>query len=685
MKYIIHLDGLRALAILTVVLFHYFPEIVPGGFIGVDIFLVLSGYIITKVYYPKVASNTFSLSSFYLKRIKRILPPILFLSFVTIFFSFVFFDDKSFIKLLESIIASNLLFSNIYFYKVSGYFQTASSFQPMLHMWSLSLEEQFYVFWPLILLFGYKYKNIKLTIPLCILSSLCFCIYYSFHSPVGAYLLPHNRFWELAIGGFLAINEGALKSFLMRSLHKKHFHPFMDVFFIFLILTSCFFINKSSLFPFPNAFFPIAFATYFILFGDSNSFISKLISSKPMLALGKISYSLYIWHWPVYSIHQNLFHRPPNLTEKLILLCFSFCFSILSYRILEIPAKEISKRLELKRYIINTVVAVFTLLVLVTFFKRTEKRNDYSQFVFNNFVATLGTNTTIAQILSEIDILKNIESHKESILPKARANATSCKNIGASINVDRFCRIYNAESLSKDYLLVWGDSIAHMWSEIFAELSKELNQPIIYITHAGCPPLIGVRRTDNGFSSSYCNDGKLQKDILAFLENKSIKISFLIARWNLYIKGHILNKKIVGNSFIHSIERTNRFSPENAFVDFKFSLKETLKILNKHSRVIVFEDNPLLYLPLLEGLSSGEKYYPSKAEFNQFEMNIFNYLNKIAKENSAVDTFNLSQKLCNPECTGIQNNKPLYRDEVHLSYWGTLLFKEKLVNIIKEF
>ncbi len=358
------IDGLRAIAVLAVIIFHMNPEWLPGGFIGVDIFFVISGYLITTIIYREMKQGTFSFQNFYKRRIKRILPVFFVVIFSTLLISFIIMLPRDIYLLAHSAFNAFIFFSNIYFTKFGGYFDSPETF-PLLHTWSLSVEEQYYLIWPVILLIllkmGFKYKNFLKLIILLMLGSFIGAHLLSGsdeYSTLSYYLLP-TRGGELLIGSLLAF----IHSNKDKINHK--FTALSSVLGMALILASLVFINKSSVFPGINAFWPTLGAAL-IIYGSRDSFINKFLSLKFLVYIGLISYSLYLWHWPILAFLRYLSpHVDKSLSLSSIIIAgiLTFVCSILSYHFVEQPTRRLNFNFTqmVKYYLI--IPAIFLTLI----------------------------------------------------------------------------------------------------------------------------------------------------------------------------------------------------------------------------------------------------------------------------------------------------------------------------------
>jgi peptidoglycan/LPS O-acetylase OafA/YrhL len=338
-EYRYDIQGLRALAILAVVIYHINPRLIPGGFVGVDVFFVISGYLITGILWKSLLNNDFSFLDFYNRRAKRLFPAL----FVMVFFCFIasyFFllpsETKDFGR---SIPASVFYYSNFYFYSISGYFSNDLKLSPLLHTWSLSVEEQFYIVFPILMFLVYRFfKNSVLSFLLVFLFiSLMVSEFLLYHDPSLSFYASPSRFFQFLIGACVAI-------FDYRKM-KNNVGGFWLVLSSVLVLVFCFlFINESTRFPGFSAIAPSLAVATLIYFGiNKGLFTYRVLSLEPLVFIGKISYSTYLWHWPIIVFYKMVVSTSPNKYEQFFLLIMSIVIGYLSWRFVENKFRYIDK------------------------------------------------------------------------------------------------------------------------------------------------------------------------------------------------------------------------------------------------------------------------------------------------------------------------------------------------------
>jgi peptidoglycan/LPS O-acetylase OafA/YrhL len=320
------IDGLRAIAVLAVVLYHAGLTGLSGGFVGVDMFFVISGFLITKNILSSLESDSFSFTVFYVRRIKRIFPLLFFITVVVYLIGYVYFDPESFRQLSASVFSVLSISSNIYFYLTTGYFSLATELKPLVHTWSLSVEEQFYFFVPLILFVFHKYFRRYIPSVIIFLAVISFVasVYSAVNYPDFSYYLIISRGWEILIGAFFSLYINI----------PKRFSTLFNIIGLIAVFGSIFFIDATMPFPGYTAI-PAVLGTALLLATPDSYLSRKFLSNKSLGWFGLISYSLYLWHQPVYALSKKIFDFGYGPYESTLLFFISIGLSVFSYRYIE--------------------------------------------------------------------------------------------------------------------------------------------------------------------------------------------------------------------------------------------------------------------------------------------------------------------------------------------------------------
>jgi peptidoglycan/LPS O-acetylase OafA/YrhL len=320
MKYRAEIDGLRALAVLPVILFHAGFESFRGGFVGVDVFFVISGYLITTIIISEMAKGNFSIVNFYERRARRILPAMFFVIVVSLPFAWFWLAPSDLKDFGQSLVAVSTFSSNILFWRESGYFDTVAELKPLLHTWSLAVEEQYYVIFPIFLMLSWRLgvKWVVTLLAIIFLLSLGLAQWGAYNNPFAAFFLLPTRGWELLVGVFAAF-------YLKYNTHLKSqpLNQFLSLLGFSMIAYSIIVFNKTTPFPGLYALIPTLGTGLLILCAVPKTFIHSLLSMKFIVGIGLISYSAYLWHQPLLAFARHrLFGEVPDLL--LIELCITY-------------------------------------------------------------------------------------------------------------------------------------------------------------------------------------------------------------------------------------------------------------------------------------------------------------------------------------------------------------------------
>ena len=336
LKYRPDIDGLRAIAVLAVVLFHAGVQTLSGGFSGVDVFFVISGYLITSIIVREIREGNLSLLTFYERRMRRILPALFVVLAFTSVGSFLLYNPAELEGYGESLIAAAISASNFLFWSESGYFDSLAEVKPLLHTWSLGVEEQFYILFPIILLAISRVSRQRYTawILTILLVSLMASIRGVAHWPSAAFYLLHARAWELAVGALLALGS-------IPVIHHRHLREMVALGGIFSIGWGFVALTSDAPFPGANALFPCLGAALVIHAGSSGSTrIGRMLSWKPLVLIGLVSYSLYLWHWPLLVFARFYKVIPLTGLETTGVLLVAFAAAFASWHFIERPFRK---------------------------------------------------------------------------------------------------------------------------------------------------------------------------------------------------------------------------------------------------------------------------------------------------------------------------------------------------------
>ncbi len=337
------IDGLRALAILPVVLFHAFPNLLPGGFIGVDIFFVISGYLITSILLKDIQVDSYSIKTFYARRVRRIFPALSVVLLFCLVLGWIVLTAVEYRALGKHVAGGAGFIANFMFWKEVGYFDAAGDTKPLLHLWSLGIEEQFYIVWPLLLyLFAKRSWSILWMIAVVALLSFVLNIVRIGADPSGTFYSPFSRSWELALGAFLAYQAihpiASLATIIQRHKSALSFFGFILIMLGFVV------INEGRSFPGWWALLPVLGSGLLIAAGPEAIFNKSVLSNRLLVGVGLISFPLYLWHWPLLSFARIIYSETPPVNVRWVLVGVSIVLACLTYFIIEKPIRTSNKK-----------------------------------------------------------------------------------------------------------------------------------------------------------------------------------------------------------------------------------------------------------------------------------------------------------------------------------------------------
>lgn len=447
------LDGLRGIAVSAVVVYHAFPNLLPGGFVGVDVFFVISGYLITSILLS--IRDGRALANFYSRRVKRLFPALLVTQALLLLFGLLLLFPSELGRVAEQSLAASLFLGNVYFWLKTDYFTDHHATEPLLHLWSLGVEEQFYMVWPLVflVLVGPAKRGFQLTIGLLLLSFTVNLLSYK-QFPMATFYLPFGRFWELLIGAALATSATRLP------VIGEKVGRILSYVALSVLLLSCGWISSEN-FPGWQAALPtLACATLIWCLRDKDSFTRQLLESRTLVLLGLISYPLYLYHWPLLWIGEILGY---SLTShKLLAVAIALLGAFLTYRYVEIPVRR-SRGSALTTYLAGASLVLVCVFLLI-----------------------IGTGTHGRLDLDPAEVAKT-----------SKADWT--------IPWDNYKRQDGFEILwttkRESNILIFGDSHASQYYEAFStEAGPVAGRGVGFLTYGGCPPLPATRRKDASYA-----------------------------------------------------------------------------------------------------------------------------------------------------------------------------------------
>jgi peptidoglycan/LPS O-acetylase OafA/YrhL len=447
---------LRAVAVVAVLLYHAWPGWFPGGFVGVDIFFVISGFLITTIIIGQLNTDHFSIADFYVRRIRRIFPALTVVLLATLAFGWIVLLHGEFMQIGKHALAGAAFVSNLLLWHEAGYFDNNAATKPLLHLWSLGVEEQFYIIWPLVLWLVYqrKLRFIRVTALIFLISMGANLMLISSH-PVAAFFSPVTRFWEIMAGGMAA--------FL--SLHHKAMFEsgarWLSLGGVTLLVLSFALITPQTQFPGWWAVLPVGGAFLLIMAGRGG-LANRLLGSQLLVRIGLISYPLYLWHWPLLAFGFIIYGEKLPMMGKVALLAAAFVLAFLTYHFIEIPLRARRERMNITWSLTASMCAIALVAVAIATGMLRERIDIHGA---EQYLAALNDRDFPGPTLTPI-------RYDGIVFQKAASRAPGMT-------------VFLGDSLMEQY----GPRIAHAIGS-----NPERYQTVVFATAGGCPPIERIIR-----------------------------------------------------------------------------------------------------------------------------------------------------------------------------------------------
>jgi peptidoglycan/LPS O-acetylase OafA/YrhL len=660
------IDGLRTIAVCAVILYHAKITILghqpfKGGFVGVDIFFVISGYLITSIILKELlTTGSFSFKNFYERRIRRILPALLFVMMISLPFAWMYLLPSSFIDFSKSILYSLGFNSNFYFYYSGQQYGAESGLlKPFLHTWSLSVEEQYYILFPIVLLITFKYFR-KYLIHILILGfviSIGLAEWGSRNYPsFNFYVLP-TRAWELLAGSILAffeINQN------QRSRHQK-LNLMLPTIGLLLIGHSILFFNDEMFHPSFYTLSTIIGVCLIIWFSNKDEMITKMLSTKLFVRIGLISYSLYLWHYPIFSFARITDFFYGDTINKISIVLIIFIFSIISYYFIEKPFRNKKNKFKILFSIILVGISILVIINLKIIFKDGYK-NRVPKIFANNF------------------------SEPSWKLLKSKDGNICLNNIdGCKFNIN----------FNKKVFLI-GDS--HMASIMFDLKDKIVknNYQFITSTYNSCVyfPEFALIDRKTQQTDKFCNDDYFQKLKKTLLKEKN-SIIILGGNFPVYLSGYLFNNQEMD---FESVMWPQKYIPLGKYDNIHNSFKKEILELSEHNKIILIYPIPEVgFDPNLRILNQWVRQgFPKYLDIKNITTSYENYKKRVKSSFELLDSVqgdniyriyphtSFCDTTINNRCITHDNENIFYIDNNHVSFKGSEMINNLIMKKIKE-
>jgi peptidoglycan/LPS O-acetylase OafA/YrhL len=639
-RYRADIDGLRAIAVLPVVFYHYGIAGFSGGFVGVDVFFVISGFLITGLIHAEMEAGRFSIVNFYERRVRRILPALIVLIAVCFVASLVLLFPTDLERFVTSVIGASLFGSNFVFWREAGYFDSGADLKPLLHTWSLGVEEQYYLLFPGLLLLLRKAGRNWLIAIIALLSSLSLAasIWGVSHAPTGTFFLLPSRFWELGLGALLAL--GAVPPLTNRLLPS-----IAAIVGLLLVAGSVAILTADTPFPGSAALAPCLGTALVIYAGMGTATpIAAILSLRPIVFVGLLSYSLYLWHWPLYVFGKYGHFDGIGWPSRMALIAASFLLALLSWRFVETPIRN------------RAVFADRRSLFLVA---------GGAMFVFiAASVGVLIANGLPQRYPRPIQALlagdKDFEPNRRHCLTPTLERVADAE----------LCVMGRRHAGNPDFL-VWGDSHADAFLPVIDQVARAHGRYGYMAAWTSCPPLFGVQVL--GKHHLLCD--RDAEAVEALLRTRHISTVILIARWAVYSEGRLMRPESSADLYL-SDGKGNVSLARNRGV-FAGAFDATIaRLIAAHRQVIVLGPVPEVDYIVPDTLAAlryrgiTRDIAPSRAQFFARQRFVLLTIGK-AQKRFGFGAIYPHTMLCDARrCPVEANGQPLYFDNNHLSTFG---------------
>ncbi len=661
MNYRADIDGIRAIAVSLVILFHYGIGGFSGGFIGVDVFFVLSGYLISSIVFSQLERGRFSFAHFYFRRIRRLFPVYVVVMLLTFVVAYIVMLPLDFQAFGASLLASMLYISNILFFLEAGYFDTASHLKPLLHTWSLSVEEQFYLVFPLLAWLTARFSRRVLFLlfgVLTLVSLAAAAVYIDVDASAVFYLYPF-RAWEMFLGTLLA--TGVIPPLASRAQNNAAALAGLALIFI-----PTFWYDDSTLFP-GIAALPPCLGTLLLLHSgvSHGGWVQQILASRGAVFIGKLSYSLYLWHWPIYVLYAYGKSDGVDYGDTAIMALCTFTASVLSWRFIEVPFRHGTVKFSASQAWVFSGAAVISVVFVAL---------GFYTYWRHGLPERLDPKT--AQFAAAAnDLFGGFEGCEEE--GNARLPQVSYCVLGDP---------FNAES----YTLFWGDSHGAAYKRGYGDLIDGKNLHALVAWTGGCAPVIGFNK-DESVSSTLADRacrGRNQAIMDLIAQDPRIDAVVLIGRWSYYLNGGGVGVDAHNTITIWPDgQRPGSLADEGEY--FTGAIYATMQALAASGKsVFVVEQPPEFSRYMPRKIAIDLMRDASSMEANVARFAVENYANVLARQGRIQPVFRAAQAeglatilpthkfFCNGDmCSAMIDGSPVYFDNNHVSSYGAVQIK----------
>ncbi|MET0364215.1 MAG: acyltransferase family protein [Sphingobium sp.] len=646
-------DGLRAVAVVAVILFH--AELAPfsGGFVGVDIFFVISGYLITGVIMGDLDRGAFSFRHFYTSRIRRLFPALFAMIAATMAVGLFLLLPRDLASLGRNVAGTTLFLSNVFFWEQAGYFDGDAHYKPLLHTWSLAVEEQFYIVYPLMLVLLRRWLPVRVrsVILAVAIASFAASVVMMQFDPSGAFYLTPFRMWELLLGALLALR--------VVPMLPGRWAEAASLGGAALIVGAIALFSDRTPFPGASALVPCIGAALIVHAGagEGRPLVNRLLACRPLVLIGLMSYSIYLWHWPIFVYVRYYAIEELTTVQSLLVLLFCLGVGALSWRFIEQPFRRAGK------FRLHMPVFRWASIAMVA-----------SIFAGGAIYAAKGLPDRFPEQT------QRLSSYALSMNPESDI----CARVDLQLEANSPCTIGRRDQAR---LFLWGDSHAGALFGAMEELAKE-GQSSLYGATPRCPPLLGL-----GTDTACIAANRRKLDYV--LTHPEIHTVILVARWSLYLEGRLVEGTAETNDNLpHLIDAAGQeYEPfsrdaQRHFRSAFYSLVKRLLVSGKRV-VLVYPvpetgyDIPSTLARISSQGGDPARFTIARTIYDKRQLQALSLLDQLGRQRGLRRVYP-EDALCNGTgCLTSVHGQPLYFDSHHLSIPGARLLLPQIRHAIQ--
>ncbi len=662
MKYRREIDGLRAVAVVPVILFHAGLSQFSGGYVGVDVFFVISGYLITTIIIGERAEGRFSILRFYERRARRILPALFVVMAACLPFAWMWMPPEPFEDFLRSLAFAALFISNVHFWEYTGYFEQAAELRPLLHTWSLAVEEQYYLIFPLILMLMGAFRRAKhiAVIGILALLSLALSEWGWRNYPEENFFFTFSRVWELFIGSICAF---------IAFRREIAGNEWLSAAGLAMIVYSIFFFDAYMPFPSLYTLVPVLGTALVLLYARRGTRVARVLSVRPMVGIGLVSYSAYLWHQPLFAFARIHSVDEPEIWIMMVLAVASLALAVVTWKYVEQPFRAGPRKLLAGRPALLGASAA-----------------GIAAFAAFGFVG-MGQNWAEARVESRMT------PYYDTLLKSARWHdlmADCRKSQGDLPKEARVCEVFSFDA-PRETIVVMGDSHADALLPAFGAYAEKHRANVLRMGVAGCPPILGVYVHRGLHRLGLCHEAA--ENQARFVAENDVSTVVLVARWSLYTDGSF--KESGANYLLNTSRRVQGEGKAGSQKVFAQALPETVAYYrDQGARVVVVEQVPQLAInpehAILRAMMVRRAPALAEKEFRSGLLPVSDHDRLQAQAKSVfdrlegVEVISLSEAFRDGDrYRWFIGGRSAYADDDHVSAHGASLLQDRVMQVLE--